>query len=344
MKNKYYDQIFLTNLPAFYKLNLFNEIAKHKKILVLFTGDTSDIRTIDFFKGKYNFDSLNFKSEDFNILSRIRLIIKIRRKYSYKELVLGGWDSIYLWFMCFISPKHFNSLMVESSYLESNSYGVKGLAKRFFLKKIKKVYASGTSQQKLVRKLGYNGEVIITKGVGVFNIVEQPKYESKTIVKNFIYVGRLSKEKNLLNLVYLFNKKKELTLNIIGYGPMDQELRSFAKENINFLGSVNNKELPDIYRKNDVFILPSSSEPWGLVVEEAFNNGLPVIVSNKVGCAEEIVDDMKNGLIFQLEDENSLELAIDKICNTDLYNQMRKNISKYNFNDIKQMQVNCYLQ
>ena len=51
-----YDKIFVTNLPSFYKLNLYNAIAERKKIFVVFTGDTAGDRNKDFFNGEMNFE------------------------------------------------------------------------------------------------------------------------------------------------------------------------------------------------------------------------------------------------------------------------------------------------
>lgn len=115
-----------------------------------------------------------------------------------------------------------------------------------------------------------------------------------------------------------------------------------AKKNIVFHGPINNEDLPNIYQSNDVFILPSLSETWGLVVEEALNNGLPVIVSNKVGCAEEIVNE-NNGIVFSLDSDTGLLNAIDHIRDVSYYNSLRCYIASYNFNSIAENQVTCYL-
>ena len=92
----------------------------------------------------------------------------------------------------------------------------------------------------------------------------------------------------------------------------------------------------------DVFVLPSKVEPWGLVVEEALNNGIPVIVSDRVGCAEEIINN-SNGLIFHYNDKNEFVAAINKMAEIDFYNRLRKNISKLNFEEIEQAQIACYV-
>ena len=334
------DKLIITNLPSFYKINLYNEIAKKRKIFVIYTGDSVNERNRDFFQGKMIYPSILLSK---NKWLRLLQTIKIIARYNYKEFIIGGWDSFPMWLSAFCSSKKRNSLVVESSYLESITNGIKGIAKKIFLTRICKVYASGIYKKKITDNLGFKGLTIITKGVGVFNIVSQPKYEPRIQVKNYLYVGRLVPCKNLEFLIKVFNDLPYLNLFIAGFGVQEHELKQIAKENTHFLGAINNSELPALYQKMDVFILPSISEPWGLVIEEALNNGLPVIVSNHVGCAEEIVREYENGLIFKYNSQKDLLDKIKQISNIDLYNDMRKNISKMDFSEIEKRQVECYL-
>ena len=337
----HYFKIIITNLPSFYKINLYNRINEKRKILVIFTGDTAWMRKKDFFKGDMNFDYIDLK--DYSSLGKIRKVKKIISNNSYDELIACGLNELINWFCVFYYPKRKNATVVESSYHESVTKGIKGFIKKLFFKRISKTYASGKAQEKLTRKLGFNGKIIITKGVGIFNIVRQPDYKPSTNVSSFIYVGRLSAEKNLNFLIDTFNDLPQYILNIVGYGPLEEELKNIAKNNIVFSGAINNYLLPALYQKNDVFILPSIKEPWGLVVEEALNNGLPVLVSDKVGCSEEIITSENNGLTFNPMDKTSLIEAIAKISDISYYNLLKLNISKLDFNQIAEYQVNCYL-
>ena len=79
------------------------------------------------------------------------------------------------------------------------------------------------------------------------------------------------------------------------------------------------------------------------MVEEALNNGTPVILSNMVGCAEELMNGEDYGLVFDLKDEKGLEKSILKISDPQIYNKMRYNISLLNFEEIERRQINCYL-
>ena len=339
---KKYDKIFVTNLPSFYKLNLYNKIAEQIKIAVIFTGDDSESRNSDFFKGEKTFDTYCFKRK--NLLYRILFPIFLLSRLSYKELIIGGWDSIPMWMFAILSPSMKNSIAVESSYYESTTSGIKGFVKRRFIDMIGKyAYASGKAQEQLIKNAGFKGEIITTKGVGIFNYIQQPPYRAKTQVKNFIYVGRLVEVKNLAFLIKVFNTLPQYTLHIIGFGEQEDQLKSIAKGNIIFHGAINNKDLPKSYQSCDIFILPSKYEPWGLVVEEALNNGLPVMISDRVGCGPEIIND-SNGIVFKYNSEEDLKEKISIISNIDYYNQLRKNISQLDFQAIEQFQIECYLK
>lgn len=334
------DKIIITNLPSFYKINLYNEINKQCKLLVIYTWDHSHGRNDDFYNGAMQFEHIHLKDRGFK---RIIQISKILISTKYRELILSGWDSIPLWVGAFISAKRKNAVVVESSYLESTTSGLKGFIKRIFISRISKVYASGKSQKELVHRLGYKGNTIITKGVGIFNYIKQPAYIERDQVTKFIYVGRLTAVKNLHFLINVFNSLPNCTLTIVGFGELESELKSIASNNIVFTGAIPNKDLPAIYQNHDVFVLPSYSEVWGVVVEEALNNGIPVIVSDRVGCADEIIKEGHNGLVFKNNDEDSLRNCIKAIQEIELYNKMRKYISKLDFEEIENAQVQCYI-
>lgn len=335
-----YDKIFVTNLPSFYKINLYNEINKKQRILAIFTESGDSTRNADFYKGKMNFDYI--KLGDRILLSKMFAMLRIIFSFKYNAILIGGWDSVITWFCAFLSPKKKNELTLESSILESDTGGLKGFFKRIFLSRISKVYASGQMHRKLLDALGYKGEVAITKGVGVYNVVETPPFEPKEEVRNFIYVGRFIPCKNLESLVKAFEKFPDCTLTMVGYGELDKKLRSIAPKNVIFTGAVENAKLPGYYRKNDVFILPSYSETWGVVVEEALNNGIPAIISERVGCIGDVVVDGKTGIVFSFGEADGLVRAINSIRDIRLYDKISRNIRNIDFAGIRAAQINCY--
>jgi glycosyltransferase involved in cell wall biosynthesis len=69
--------------------------------------------------------------------------------------------------------------------------------------------------------------------------------------------------------------------------------------------------MPAIYAAADVFVLPSENEPWGLAVNEAMCAGLPIVTSDAVGCAVDLVQDGVNGAIFPVADGKALAGALE---------------------------------
>lgn len=333
-----YDILFVTTIPAFYKVNLFNRIADRKKILVLYTGSNTGKRSNDFLQETVAFDH-QFLDGGVKSISQVMRVLVANR---YSKVVISGWDNVASYVIAFLSRKKRNSCIVESSIYESATKGWKAFPKKILLKRMSTVLASGEAQAELVSSLGFKGEVVKFGGCGILNYVEQPSYEPRSEIRDFLYVGQLIDVKNVSLLVKYFNRHPEKHLTIIGTGVLREVLEKEAGCNIKFLGAINNMELPEYYRKADVFVLPSKSEPWGLVVEEALNNGTPVIVSDRVGCATSLVVPNGTGLVFKNDDLESFDKCVDEITNIECYNLLRLNVSKLNFAQRAEYQVECF--
>ena len=329
--------VFLTNFPSFYKNRLFTEVNKVREVVALYTGIGKEERNKDFFSAKRVFSNRQLTGR---LLKDLCVIHGFARHC--EELVVCGWESpVYLLAVLLVSRRKI-SCLVESSIYDSTTKGVKGLMKRLFLKRVSKVYAAGNLQYELVKALGFKGKVVEVGGCGLLHYVKQPAFERRDEAKRYLYVGRFSREKNLRLLIEAFNEMSELSLDIVGFGAQESELKSLSQSNIHFLGVIKNTELSSIYQSHDVFILPSISEPWGLVVEEALNNGTPVIVSDRVGCKDDLVTP-ETGLVFHYDDKESLKSAVLKTTDVDFYNKLRLGVSKMDFKARAQRQVEAFL-
>lgn len=344
-----YDYIFITLDSSFYKVNLYNELAKKKKIYVIFLCKKNIYRSQDFLDSQKNFEFIylsdNFYHERNKLLNSLK-ILKLLRIKEYKKLVLGGWDSIENWLALLLSSKRKNCLIVESSEFESKTFGLKGIIKKIFLKKIKYGLVSGEAQKNLLLKLNFKGEIIKTKGVGILNLnTNFIKNESKNdeMIKKFIFVGGLIPVKNVEQIIRVFNKMPNLELSIVGKGYLEKSLKELANKNIKFLGHQPNNQLNKLYQQNQIFILPSKSEPWGLVVEEALFNGLPVILSNKVGCSTEIIKDSNYGYVYNVENDEELIKKIRLITNKEEYKKIKKRVDRIDFSLLKNEQIKRYM-
>ena len=117
-----------------------------------------------------------------------------------------------------------------------------------------------------------------------------------------LFVGRLSEEKRVLDLLDAWQDLTELDLVIVGDGPCAQELRdaigSRKLRQVKVLGFRSRREVFDIMKRATVLIFPSHSfEAFGLTVVEAFACGLPVIAA-RAGAVSEIIEDGKTGVFY----------------------------------------------
>ena len=130
----------------------------------------------------------------------------------------------------------------------------------------------------------------------------------------FLFAGKLEPKKDPFFLINVFKTipQKHIRLLLVGNGALEKNLKFAAQEDgrILFLDFQNQQLMPVVYRLGNVFVLPSKGpgETWGLSVNEAMACGLPVLVSDRCGCAKELVKD--NGRVFEAENKKAFADAL----------------------------------
>ena len=143
----------------------------------------------------------------------------------------------------------------------------------------------------------------------------------------FLYVGRVSKEKNLPILVDAFKKlcagSGNVHLTVVGDGPYAQEMKDLLKETpATFTGYLSGEPLCRVYASSDLFVFPSTTDTFGNVVLEAQASGLPVIVSDLGGPCENMLD-RETGIVVKSDDGAALLSAMQELAvNPGLCSQM----------------------
>lgn len=130
-----------------------------------------------------------------------------------------------------------------------------------------------------------------------------------------LYIGRVSKEKNLDLLAAAYRQLRSenvsVSLSIVGHGPYAATLAEQLPDAI-FPGSLSGEELATAYASGDIFVFPSTTDTFGNVVIEAQASGLPVIVSDE-GGPRELVEEGVDGLIVRGNDLAALVAAIRRL-------------------------------
>lgn len=330
--------VIIHNIIAPYKVALFNELSKLiPNMEVIFIAEREKRRewNIDYSKIKFPHTVL-FKGsiENINSFTIAKETWRILNKVRPETLIICDYSNIFGWSALFWAKRNKNNLVfwLASTIDDKNHFFPKEQIKHFFLKHFHLYLSPGKKTKQYLEYMNVDSSKIITTGYGVENSYYLQEYDKhKNILKeilikdistnkNFLFVGRLSPEKNIILLLHAFNTLSHLDKNwgliILGNGPQKNEIESYILENnldkrVHLIGFVQQEEIVKYYTFSDVFILPSKSEPWGLVVNEAMLCSMPVIVSNRCGCKLELVKEGVNGFSFDPFFAHKLRLLME---------------------------------
>lgn len=150
-------------------------------------------------------------------------------------------------------------------------------------------------------------------------ILAQIGFLEKTV---FLFSGALVLRKGVDLLIKTFKvlaaEMPEVALILMGEGPLraeyDRKLPLSLADRIRFVGNIPQADLPIWYGAADVFVFPSRHDGWGVVINEACGAGLPIIVTDSVGAARDLVIDGRNGFVIRRDDEAALLSAMKKLA------------------------------
>ncbi|WP_271252197.1 glycosyltransferase [Pseudanabaena sp. Chao 1811] len=129
----------------------------------------------------------------------------------------------------------------------------------------------------------------------------------------FLYVGRLSAEKEIQQILPVLQAIPNSRLALVGDGPYRQELEKiFSGTNTNFVGYLRGDDLASAFASSDAFLFPSRTETLGLVLLEAMAAGCPVVAANSGGIPD-IVTNGVNGYLFEPSDRDGLVTATQNL-------------------------------
>lgn len=209
----------------------------------------------------------------------------------------------------------------ETNYFDHPRKILPELLKRQFVRNCTAAVASGTNAAEYLRSLGMSDAAVQVGYSAVGTAHFRSNREHRPENPYFLSCSRFIPKKNLLRLIdayaiYRRTVPAPWPLKIAGDGELRPVIEAAIAEKglgdaVQLLGVLNYDELVPCYREAGAFLLLSTLEQWGLVVNEAMAAGCPVIVSSRCGCARDLVCDGENGFVI---DPFSVEDIAEKMC------------------------------
>lgn len=332
--------IFLVNIPSPYRVDFFNELGKSCDLTVLFereetaqrewkTKECRNFRAV-FLKGVKTKGSMGFCPG----------VGKYLRKEIADVFVIGG----------YATPTGMLAVQILKNrkipfYLNADGGLIKTESRRVF--KIKQHFigsadywlSTGESTTHYLKHYGAREEKIFTypfTSLHQRDILDMPvDTQQKSLLRAELGMG----EKNVILSVGQFIYRKGFDVLIKAQKFLDddtgiyivggnsgqkyaQELQTVNSEKIHFIAFKDPHELEKYYRAANLFVLPTREDIWGLVINEAMANGLPVITTDRCVAGCELVRDGVNGYIIPVEDAHAIAEKSNYILSNNLADKM----------------------
>jgi glycosyltransferase involved in cell wall biosynthesis len=262
---------------------------------------------------------------------RITTLVQDVLKNSSDLVVMPGYHRVEYWAMlcaCILLRRK-RAVFCDSTEFDRPKTNWRELAKRLFFRGCDGFFCYGIRSKEYLLKYGAEESKIVFRCQAAalpheYNSADvvvryQALLRPASRVHRFTYVGRLSIEKGLNDLLEAFAKvhakASNARLDLVGAGPLQAQLMVRVSELklehvVSFLGAKNISEIAELFIESTALVLPSHSEPWGLVVNEALSYGCPVVVSNVCGCVPDLVINGVTGYSFEVGDVEALSRAM----------------------------------
>jgi glycosyltransferase involved in cell wall biosynthesis len=312
----------LTEIPAPFRIPLFNELAQRVDLQVAFLRERQPSRRYQLHEDELRFERSVLPGVRLGGGSRwVVLSVGIGRATRQADVVIvGGWNQPAFWQAAAWAGARGQPLLVwVESTLRDARRGFVSRAKQLFARQAAAFVVPGQAAEAYVRSLVPDARIVVAP-----NAVDGTLFASRVSERErlradlrldgvcVLYAGRLAHEKGV-DVLLAAARDLDAVVAVAGSGPEEGRLRAAAPPNVRFLGQLERDALPAWYAAADVLCLPSRSEPWGMPLNEGAAAGLPLVATDAVGAAWDLIAEGENGFRVATDDAAALGAALRRL-------------------------------
>lgn len=352
--------LYLTNLPAPYTVEFLTELGKHCDLTVVFERHSASDRDKKWVTDtKPTYEEIFLEGKEIGTENSFCPSVKKYLKREYDHIVIGVYSTFTaMYAIRYLRKKKIPYIIsTDGGFISSNEGNAKKKLKTKLIGGAAAWFSTCTMSDEYLIYYGADKDKIYRypfTSIAAKDIIPAPltsdekdKIKQKLGIKAekvLIGVGQLIPRKGWDILIKALEKINDSSIETLIVGGEEDQFKELLKnyeietipDNIRIISFMSKDDLFEYYRASDIFVLPTREDVWGLVVNEAMANGLPVISTVKCNAGVELIEEDVNGKLIPVSDSESLYNAIRKLLSEpERLAQMGKNnlkkISSYTY-------------
>lgn len=336
--------LYITTVPAPYKVEMFEELGKLCNLTVLFEKRTVSYRNDGWMIKEYNnFNTEFLKGFSFGDKMFSLGIVKHLKKHKYDLVVIGVYSTVSQMLAQEYMINHKIPYIISSDGgIIKSECGLVKKIKRHFISSAESWLSTGEVTTDYLVNYGAKREKIYVypfTSILKKDIVEKAaSLEEKSGLRKKL---KISEDKVILSVgQFIYRKGYDILMNacknsdknigvyIVGGKPTDEYIqmkKNMELDNVHFVDFMQKGQLSEYYKAADLFVLPTREDIWGLVINEAVAYGLPVISTDKCVAAVELNRHKCIGEVIPSENADALCSSIERMLNNSDKSILAKN-------------------
>ena len=350
--------LYLTNIPSPYRVEFFNELTKYMDVTVAFELRNAKNRDASWqSEENYKFKAVFMKP----LITRTESaycpeVFKLLKEFKNDIIVVGGYATpTGMAAILYLKAKKIPFYLNCDGGFVSNDSLFKKKVKAFFIGSANYYLSTGVGADKYLLHYGakkeriyhYSFSSLREEDIEVTAKIKEEKLKLRNLLgiceeKMVVFVGSFIHRKGIDILLKACKDLEDTAVVLVGGSDISAYtdiVSGKLKEHIYPVGFKDKEEIKK-YQAADLMVLPTREDIWGLVVNEAMAQGLPIVTTNRCLAGLTLVKNGENGYIVPVEDVKATKDAIEKVLKGDNATEFgRKSLEKIRGYTIEQMAV-----